>query len=135
MIVPEQRLGDGLIIGSGIDVVEISRIARVLARRGERFERRVFRASEITACRASRRPALAYARLFAAKEATMKALGTGWARGISWTDIEVAGRSPRLELRGRAGRVVQPNEARVALAHSDEHAFAWVVLEERERAA
>jgi len=76
-------------VGSGIDVVEIERVERALARHGRRFEERVFHPNEIAAGRGRRRSAPFYAARFAAKEALMKAVGTGWARGVRWVDIEV----------------------------------------------
>jgi len=78
-----------VIVGSGIDVVEIERVERALARHGHRFEERVFHPREIESGRGRRRAAPFYAARFAAKEALMKAVGTGWARGVRWVDIEV----------------------------------------------
>lgn len=78
-----------VIIGSGIDVIDLARVERALERHGARFERRVFHPREIESCRRRRRPALHYAERFAAKEAVMKAVGTGWSRGVRWVDIEV----------------------------------------------
>jgi len=77
-----------VIVGTGVDVIEIARIERVLAERGERFERRVFTPQEIERCRGVGRPVPHFAIRFAVKEAAMKAVGTGWARGVRWRDIE-----------------------------------------------
>ena len=115
----------------GIDIIEIARVRAVLDRHGERFLRRVFTDDEVRHCR-GRVPELA-AR-FAAKEAVMKALGTG-VRGVGWRDIEVlpnrrgkplvflyergAGRAERIELRGLD----------ISLTHSKEFAMASVVGE------
>ena len=77
------------IIGHGIDAVEIARIGRMLEAHGERFRERCFTAGERAYADTSRRAAEHFAARFAAKEAVMKALGTGWARGVGWTDIEV----------------------------------------------
>jgi holo-[acyl-carrier protein] synthase len=77
-----------VIVGTGLDVIEIARIERVLAERGERFERRVFTPQEIETCRGAGRPVPHFAVRFAIKEAAMKAVGTGWARGVRWRDIE-----------------------------------------------
>jgi holo-[acyl-carrier protein] synthase len=125
-----------VIVGSGIDVIEVARIERALERRGDRFARRVFSAAEIEECRRGARPALQFALRFAVKEATMKAFGTGWARGVRWLDIEATGegrgRRLRLALRGAAaGHACRLGAVRhhVGVATSGGHAFAVVVLE------
>lgn len=99
-----------MILGSGIDVIEVERIERTLARFGVRFERRVFSPGEVAAARGSRRPALCYALRFAAKEALMKAVGTGWSRGVRWVDIETEGEGLEpggLVLHGRVAEIVR----------------------------
>jgi holo-[acyl-carrier protein] synthase len=127
-----------VIVGSGIDVIEIARIERVLARAGARFLRRVFTPQEIAACESWRRPAPHFAVRFAAKEAVMKAIGTGWAEGVRWLDIETipaSGPSPeglQLCLRGRAAeRAARGGEVRshLAVTRSRTHAMAVVLLE------
>ncbi len=127
-----------MIVGSGIDVVEISRIERALERTGGRFARRVFTPQEIAACEARRRPALHFAVRFAAKEAAMKALGTGWSQGVRWVDIETVPDSQRpsaplcLQLHGRAAEhAVHSGTSRchLAVSRSRTHALAMVVLE------
>lgn len=125
-----------MVVGSGIDVVEIGRIERALARRGERFAQRVFTPGEIADCRRRRRPARHFALRFAAKEAAMKALGTGWGAGVGWHDVEVvrggAGGEPSLRLRGGAearARGTRAVRARLALAAGRRHALAVVLLE------
>jgi len=134
-----------VIVGSGIDVIEIARVERALARSGERFERRVFTEAEIRACRAFQRPANHFALRFAAKEAALKALGTGWGRGVRWTDIETrvsagpfATAPPELRLHGRGvelarslcGSASGPAPRPVlALSRSRTHAVAMVILE------
>ena len=87
-----------MIVGSGIDVVEIERVERALARHGRRFEERVFHPNEIAGGRGCRRSAPFYAARFAAKEALMKAVGTGWARGVRWVDIEVVAGTGAFEI-------------------------------------
>jgi holo-[acyl-carrier-protein] synthase len=141
-----------MIIGSGVDVIEIARIERVLGDRGDRFERRVFTSAEIDDCRRTGRPAAHYAVRFAAKEAVMKAVGTGWARGVRWVDIEtrIAG-SPGedsrvrvsdrldLELHGAVGTIADEIAAgaggsarpHLAVGRSRTHAVATVLLEVR----
>lgn len=128
--------GGGVIRGSGIDVMEVERIERTLRRFGARFERRVFTPREIAACRRFRRPALHYALRFAAKEALMKAIGTGWSRGVRWVDIEtvpaIQGGAWRLELHGRVAEVARGGHAHLAVGHNRHIALATVLLEKRE---
>lgn len=135
-----------MIVGSGVDVIEIARIERVLGDRGDRFERRVFHPDEIATCRASARPALHYAVRFAAKEALMKAVGTGWARGVRWADIEtLAGEGAggrisdglQLRLHGRVAELAALRtgaadgaaRTHLAVSRSRSHAMAVVLLE------
>ena len=117
-------------LSTGVDIIEISRVGQVLERYGQRFLDRVFTPGEIAYCR-GRAPNLA-AR-FAAKEATMKALGTG-VRGVGWRDIEVVRHksgAPAIELHHRAKRRAQQlavEEISVSLSHSRDYAVAFVVL-------
>src|SRR6476661_5173862 len=92
------------IIGTGIDATEISRIAETIERFGDRFVHRIFTEGEIAYCRRKRDAASSFAARFAAKEAAMKALGTGHSRGVYWTGIEVyrRGGPPQLRLHGGA---------------------------------
>src|SRR5919199_2584118 len=93
------------IIGLGFDATDIPRVREVFARHGERFLQRVFTAEEIAYCTRQRDPVPSLAGRFAAKEAAMKALGTGHSRGVLWKDIEVIRRGgpPQLQLHGGAG--------------------------------
>ncbi len=134
-----------MIVGTGVDVIEIARISRVLAERGERFERRVFTPQEIETCRAVGRPVPHFAIRFAVKEAAMKAVGTGWARGVRWLDIETlqepdgSDRSPwyrlRLVLHGRVRQIAaelagHPSyRLHVAASRNRTSALAVVMLE------
>ena len=117
-------------VQTGVDIIEIPRIKGVLERYGHRFLNRIFTPNEIAYCR-ERAPNLA-AR-FAAKEATMKALGTG-IRGVGWREIEVTrkrGQAPEILLHGRALKkadelgVVQ---VALSLSHSNDYAIASVVM-------
>ncbi len=116
---------------TGVDIVEIPRVQRVLAENGRRFLERIFTEGEIAYCR-GRAPNLA-AR-FAAKEATMKALGTG-TRGVGWKDIEVLRREsgePHIRLHGRAEERAQRlgvMEISLSLSHCQEYAVAFVVAQ------
>ena len=116
---------------TGVDIIEIHRIKQVLDRYGERFLNRLFTPNEIDYCR-GRAPNLAGR--FAAKEATMKALGTG-VRGVSWKDIEVVradSGAPSVKLYGRAenrSERLHVVEISVSISHSREYAVAFVVAQ------
>jgi len=121
------------ILGIGLDATDIPRIADVLERYGDRFLRRVFTDDEIAYCTRRRNPAPHLAGRFAAKEAAMKALGTGHSQGVIWRDIEVVRRGgpPRLMLHGGAGvRAAAMNVRRslLTITHSDALALAQVML-------
>src|SRR6267154_6019652 len=97
-----------MIVGTGIDIAEVPRIAQALARYGDRFLHRVFTEGEIRYCDSKANRVERYAARFAAKEAAMKALGTGWSRGVRWRDCEVVrlpGGRPSLTFHGRAGQI------------------------------
>lgn len=118
---------------TGVDIIEIKRIKDVAERHGLRFFRRIYTEREIAYCR-GRAPQLASR--FAAKEAVMKALGTG-TRGVRWRDIEVVrerGRAPSVQLYGTALARAQRlgiDHLAVSLSHSQEYAVAFVVGERR----
>jgi holo-[acyl-carrier protein] synthase len=124
-----------MIVAIGIDLVEIARIEEVFTRRGERFRARVFTEGEISYCERRASKLASYAARFAAKEAAMKALGTGWAEGVGWKDVEVVsgpGGAPTLDLQGKAlerMREIGATRAFVSLTHSGNLAIAQVVLE------
>ena len=121
-----------MIVGLGVDVCDVARIRRALAgRAGARFQARVFTPAEQAYCEARRRGRFAsYAVRFAAKEAAMKALGTGWAGGVGWRDFEVVrarGAPPRLVLHGRAAALARGRGMvrwLLALTHTGESALA-----------
>jgi holo-[acyl-carrier protein] synthase len=124
-----------VIIGLGVDIAEIDRVRDAIARHGQRFLDRVFTPSEIAYCNRHRNRAERFAGRFAAKEATMKALGTGWTNGVRWVDIEVirlpTGR-PTIALRGAAleiGERLGLRQASVSITHSGNTAFAQVIFE------
>ena len=124
-----------MIVAIGIDLVEINRIEEVFARRGDRFRVRVFTDDEINYCERRASKFASYAARFAAKEAAMKALGTGWSDGIGWTDVEVVrglNGAPALQLRRRAlerMRELGATKAHLSLTHSGNLAMAEVLLE------
>src|SRR5579859_8254107 len=97
-----------MIVGIGVDLVETARIKEGIDQHGDRFVRRLYTSGEIAYCERFKNRAERYAARFAAKEAAFKALGTGWARGVRWLDVEVAHHSsgkPELLLTGRAKEV------------------------------
>jgi holo-[acyl-carrier protein] synthase len=125
-----------MIVGSGIDLVEITRIQHSVDRYGERFLNRLYTAGEQNYCRAKRMAGESLAARFAAKEAGAKALGTGISRGVSWLEIEVVrepGGRPGLVFHGRAREIAQRlgvRHAALSITHTAELAMASVVLED-----
>ncbi|HYJ86132.1 MAG TPA: holo-ACP synthase [Pyrinomonadaceae bacterium] len=124
-----------MIVSIGIDIIEVRRIREVLLRT-PRFGERVFTPAERDYCES--RGAVAaqhYAARFAAKEASLKALQTGWSGGISWQDVEVASResgAPYLILHGPVKELFENSGATLAhlsISHTTEHAIAQVILE------
>ncbi|HEX6070069.1 MAG TPA: holo-ACP synthase [Longimicrobiaceae bacterium] len=124
-----------MILGIGIDLVEIARLEQVLVRHGGRAHRRLFTPEEIEYCNGAGRPGQSFAARFAAKEAFFKAVGTGWGQGINWTDVEVASAAsgaPSLRLHGGARRRMEELGARrthLTLTHSGSTAAAFLILE------
>jgi holo-[acyl-carrier protein] synthase len=124
-----------MIVGLGIDVVEISRIRDLHRRRSEGFCNKVFTSGELAACTGRRDPIPGLAARFAAKEAGMKALGTGWGEGVAWQDLEVVSggdRPPRIELHRKAAArasALGAQRAHLSLSHDGGIAAAVVVLE------
>ena len=121
------------IIGLGIDATDIPRIAETIERYGDRFVQRIFTENEVAYCRQRRLPAIHFAGRFAAKEAAMKALGTGHSQGVLWRDVEIVRRDgpPQLQLHGGAGRrfaAIGGRSSLVTITHSDALAFAHVLI-------
>jgi len=121
------------IIGLGIDATDIDRIADTIERYGDRFLRRIFTDGEIAYCTRRRVPAIHFAGRFAAKEAAMKALGTGNSQGVLWRDVEIVRRGgpPQLQFHGGAGRrfaAIGGRTSLLTITHSEELAFAQVIL-------
>lgn len=121
------------IIGSGVDATEISRIAATIERYGDRFVRRVFTDGEVAYCRRKRDAASSFAARFAAKEAAMKALGTGHSRGVFWRGIEVFRRGGPPQLRFHGGAALRcasmgATTSFLTLTHSRDLAIAHVIL-------
>ncbi len=124
-----------MVVGLGIDVVEVDRIAQALKRHEDRFLERVFTGAERAACDGRPDRLLAYAARFAAKEACLKALGTGWADGLGFRDVEIsrpADQPPQLVLHGGAARraaALGVTRSYVSLTHQPRVAAAVVILE------
>jgi holo-[acyl-carrier protein] synthase len=124
-----------MIVGFGLDIAEVDRIEAAMRRRGHAFVERIFTPAEIAYCERHRNCAERFAGRFAVKEAAMKALGTGWAQGVRWVDIEVV-RDPRgkpsLKLSGAsreiAARLGVKNIA-ITITHSGNTALAMVIFE------
>ena len=124
-----------MIVGTGIDIAEVPRIADSISRFGERFLQRVFTEGERQYCDRKANRIERYAARFAAKEAGMKALGTGWNHGVRWRDIEVVrkpGSRPTIVFHGRAAEFAARHGAvnvSLSLSHTAEQAIAHVILE------
>lgn len=124
-----------MILGTGVDLAEVDRLRRAIERFGERFLRRVFTPAEIAYVERRGSRYQRYAARFAAKEAGMKAIGTGWRQGVRWQDFEVANLSsgkPTLKLHGAAAQVAARQGVRsiaLSLTHTAELGMAFVVLE------
>jgi holo-[acyl-carrier protein] synthase len=124
-----------MLIGTGVDLIEIERIAHSIERYGERFLRRIYTDPEIAYCGSKRSSAESFAARFAAKEAGAKALGTGISRGVTWIEFQVArqpGGRPILELRGRAAllaRELGVKTISLSLTHTGNLAMAMVMME------
>lgn len=124
-----------MILGMGVDIAEVERIRGAIERHGEIFLRRIYTAAEREYCERFKNKFERYAGRFAAKEAGMKALGTGWRRGVKWVDFEVVrelGGRPTLALHGEAAKIAtQMGVQRVALSitHTAEQALAQVIFE------
>jgi holo-[acyl-carrier protein] synthase len=123
----------------GIDIAEVGRVKAAIERHGEAFLRRVYTPRERAYCDKFKNKYERYAGRFAAKEAAMKALGTGWSRGVRWVDVEVvrqSGGRPTVLLAGEAAKVASAlGVERVALSitHTAEQAFAQVIFEGTEK--
>lgn len=124
-----------MIVGLGIDQIEIGRVAQTLERYGERFGRRVYTEQEWRYCLSRPHPAQSLAGRFAAKEAVMKALGLGWPGGIAYRDIEITREftgKPGIRLSHRAARRASQlgvTHSTVSMTHDRTHSSATVILE------
>jgi len=124
-----------MILGTGVDIAEVPRIRQSIERYGERFLRRIYTDGEIQYCESKASRFESYAARFAAKEAGMKALGTGWNHGVRWRDIEVVrpkGERPSIQFHGQAAAIADKlgtKNVALSLTHTREEALAHVILE------
>jgi holo-[acyl-carrier protein] synthase len=121
------------VLGIGTDIIECLRIAHMIERHGELFINRVYTPHEIRYCQSRKQATQHFAGRWAAKEAILKALGTGWRKGISWRDIEirnVPGGKPVVGLRGGARDMVEKlgiREMLISISHCRSHATAYAL--------
>ncbi len=125
-----------MIVGIGVDIIDIKRLELALERHGNRFRDRIFTAREIEYCEQPIRRGERYATRFAAKEAARKAIGAATpVRALAWHDIEIISSNegaPQLEFHGRAGELIEQlgvARAHVSLSHATNQAIAFVILE------
>ena len=125
-----------MIVGTGVDLAEVPRIKASIERYGEKFIRRIYTPAEIAYVERKANKFERYAARFAAKEAGMKAIGTGWRRGVTWQDFEVANLpsgKPTLRLHGVAARFAEKLGVRnisLSITHTKELGMAHVILED-----
>jgi holo-[acyl-carrier protein] synthase len=124
-----------MIVGTGVDIAEVGRIKAAVERFGERFLKRVFTPAEVRYCMGKLNSAERLAARFAAKEAGMKAIGTGLRHGVTWQDVEVLrlpGQRPVLKFSGKAAEFAARlgcKRTHLSLSHTKEQAIAYVILE------
>jgi holo-[acyl-carrier protein] synthase len=124
-----------LIVGLGVDIAEVERVKAAIERYGQTFLRRVYTTREREYCEQFRNKFERYAGRFAAKEAAMKALGTGWSRGVRWVDVEVVrvrGGRPTIQLAGEAANVAKRlgvKHIALSITHTEAQALAQVIFE------
>jgi holo-[acyl-carrier protein] synthase len=127
--------GGNLIVGMGVDLADVARVRLAIERRGEAFLKRIYTGKERAYCERFKNKYERYAGRFAAKEAAMKALGTGWRRGVRWLDLEVvrepSGR-PTMALHGEAGKIAARlgvQRISMSITHTAAQALAQVIFE------
>lgn len=124
-----------MVIGIGIDIAEVDRVRDAIARHGERFLSRIYTEAERRYCESKPNKFERFAGRFAAKEAAMKAIGTGWHRGVAWRDFEVtraASGQPIIRFDGEAAKIAESlgvKKALVTISHTEQQAIAQVLLE------
>jgi holo-[acyl-carrier protein] synthase len=127
--------GGRVIVGLGVDIAEVARVKAAIERHGEVFLKRVYTPREREYCEGFKNKFERYAGRFAAKEAVMKALGTGWSRGVRWVDVEVVrekGGRPTIMLAGEASKVAERLGVKrivMSITHTEAQALAQVIFE------
>jgi holo-[acyl-carrier protein] synthase len=125
-----------MIVGTGVDLAEVKRMEEAIGRHGDRILHRLFTDDEIRYCESKINRFERYAARFAAKEAALKAIGTGWKLGVAWKDVEVRrepGGRPTIHFTGKAAQFAARLGARrthLSLSHTVDLAIAYVVLED-----
>lgn len=123
----------GRVLGMGVDIVECERIARMIEKHGDLFLKRVYTPREIEYCSPRKAAVQHYAGRWAAKEAILKALGTGWSKGIQWTDLEIAnlpGGKPEVVLHGQASihaDAIGIRDVLISISHTSQQAIASAI--------
>lgn len=121
----------GNLISIGTDIIECVRIAQMIEKHGEVFLQRVFTQKEILYCSSRKAATQHYAGRWAAKEAVLKVLGTGWAKGIQWTDVEIVNEvtgAPKLHMTGKAAEIAKQRgirEVLITISHCRAYATAF----------
>lgn len=124
-----------MIYGTGLDIIEVSRIKKSLDKHEGRFEERIFTSQEIDYCRSKPDPSKHFAGRFAAKEAVLKSLGTGLADGIAWKDMEITNEQtgrPVLNISGRGKEIFESlslKQIHISISHDNAYAIAQAVAE------
>lgn len=122
---------NSMVLGIGIDIVECSRIGNMIEKHGDHFLQRVYSAGEIAYCTERKAADQHYAGRWAAKEAVLKALGTGWSLGIQWTEVEVVnqvGGKPVIVLSGTAAKIAEQKGIKsmlISISHCKSYATAY----------
>jgi holo-[acyl-carrier protein] synthase len=130
---PLEEENCNMVTGLGVDIIEVPRIKKALDRWGKRFFKRVFTSEERRYSMRKAFPEQSLAARFAAKEAVMKALGTGLSGGIAWTDVEIVNNpqgKPEVKLGSKITDLVGDKKVQISLSHTREFAVAFAVLEE-----
>ena len=124
-----------MIIGTGVDIVAVARIKRLLEKHSPRFEEKIFTADEILYCRSRAEPEIHFAARFAVKEAVMKCLGTGMDQGIAFKDIEVANEEtgkPAIKMHGEGKELftrLKLGTIHISISHDKNYAIAQAIAE------
>lgn len=121
-----------MIYGIGVDMIEVERIKKAIEKFGNRFLERIYTKGEIESCSKKKNKYLSFTSRFAAKEAFLKALGTGLSRGIRWKDIEIQDSEhtrPKINLHGKAKELSKERPVHLSISHIKEFAVAVAIIE------